>query len=152
MRTALKGIIHGKRIELEQEPGFADGQTVTVEIRALEQKAESRAASEVPPVETWLGRLVFEPNILPGERIVKGTHLAAEVLVQELAAGQTEEGLLKAHPELTQEDISALCNYARTPVDLRRSVGAWAEDAEELDKYLEWTRQQRKIRRREIEE
>jgi hypothetical protein len=28
---------------------------------------------------------------------------------------------------------------------IRRSAGAWADDAEELDKYLEWNRQQRKI-------
>jgi hypothetical protein len=34
---------------------------------------------------------------------------------------------------------------------LRRSFGAWAADGEELDKYLEWNRQQRKIGRREIE-
>jgi hypothetical protein len=27
---------------------------------------------------------------------------------------------------------------------LRRSAGAWAEDAEKLDKYLDWIRQQRK--------
>ena len=35
---------------------------------------------------------------------------------------------------------------------LRRSFGAWAEDAEELDAYLEWNRQQRKQSRRGIEE
>lgn len=34
---------------------------------------------------------------------------------------------------------------------LLRSFGAWAADGEELDKYLEWNRQQRKIGRREIE-
>jgi hypothetical protein len=34
---------------------------------------------------------------------------------------------------------------------IRRSFGGWAEDAEELDKYLEWNRQQRKIERRPIE-
>jgi hypothetical protein len=34
---------------------------------------------------------------------------------------------------------------------IRRSAGAWAEDAEELDKYLEWNRQQRKVGRAEIE-
>ncbi len=34
---------------------------------------------------------------------------------------------------------------------LRRLAGAWAEDAEELDRYLEWNRQQRKLPRREIE-
>jgi hypothetical protein len=30
---------------------------------------------------------------------------------------------------------------------IRRSAGAWANDAEELDKYLEWNRRQRKIGR-----
>lgn len=34
---------------------------------------------------------------------------------------------------------------------LRRSFGAWAEDAGELDEYLEWNRRQRKLGRREIE-
>jgi hypothetical protein len=33
---------------------------------------------------------------------------------------------------------------------LRRAFGAWAEDGDELDKYLEWNRQQRKIARPEI--
>jgi uncharacterized protein (DUF433 family) len=153
MATTLRGVIRGKLIELEKEPGFTDGQTVAVEIRPLEDKQGAGApASQIPGVETWMDRLVFEPSILPLERIVKGTDLAAEALVQELEAGQTEEGLLKAHPELTRDDVAALRNYARTPVGLRRSVGAWAEDVEELDKYLEWTRQQRKIPRREIEE
>jgi hypothetical protein len=34
---------------------------------------------------------------------------------------------------------------------LRRAAGAWAEDAEELDEYLEWSCRQRKIGRRELE-
>jgi hypothetical protein len=33
---------------------------------------------------------------------------------------------------------------------LRRSAGSWAEEADELDKYLEWNRQQRKGQRREL--
>jgi hypothetical protein len=33
---------------------------------------------------------------------------------------------------------------------LRRAFGGWAEDAEELDTYLEWNRQQRKMSRPEI--
>ena len=34
---------------------------------------------------------------------------------------------------------------------LRRSAGAWAEDAEQLDRYLAWSREQRKRGRRELE-
>ena len=57
-----------------------------------------------------------------------------------------------AHPELSPNDLDAVRRYARVPEGMRRSFGGWAEDAEELDKYLEWTRQQRKLPRREIEE
>ncbi len=33
----------------------------------------------------------------------------------------------------------------------RRSAGSWAEDAEDLDEYLEWNRQQRKASRPSLE-
>jgi hypothetical protein len=35
---------------------------------------------------------------------------------------------------------------------LRRAFGAWSADTEELDRFLEWNRQQRKVGRRGIEE
>jgi hypothetical protein len=38
------------------------------------------------------------------------------------------------------------------PEGIGRSFGDWADDAEELDEYLDWTRQHRKLRRRGIEE
>lgn len=31
---------------------------------------------------------------------------------------------------------------------LRRTYGAWADDAEDLDAFIEWSRQQRKIERK----
>jgi hypothetical protein len=98
-----------------------------------------------------MDRLVYDSAIDPLERIVKGTRLQVEALVAELKGGRSDEQLMKAHSELTLEDVQALHNYAKCPVGLRRSFGAWAEDADELDKYLEWNRQQRKLSRREIE-
>jgi hypothetical protein len=35
---------------------------------------------------------------------------------------------------------------------LRRAFGAWTDASEELDRYLEWNRQQRKVGRPEIEQ
>src|SRR5437867_10319562 len=35
---------------------------------------------------------------------------------------------------------------------IRRAFGAWAEDAEDLDKFLEWNREQRKVGRRRIDD
>ena len=82
--SGLRGVIHGKLIELNEEPGLPDGQEVTVALQPLRQ-----------------------------------THDHATPLRQ-------GEGL-------------------------RRSEGAWAEDAAALDRYLEWNRQQRKISRRGME-
>ncbi len=79
--SALRGVIHGKLIELAEEAGLPDGQEVTVSLKPVEP-------SETP-----------------------------------LPAGE----------------------------GLRRSFGGWAEDAEELDQFLEWNRQQRKINRPEID-
>lgn len=41
--TDLRGVIHGKTIELQQEPGIPDGQEVSVTVRPL--------ASRLPPRE-----------------------------------------------------------------------------------------------------
>ena len=42
-RTVLTGVIHGKTIQLEEAPGFPDGQQVTVVLRP---KAEQLAPGE----------------------------------------------------------------------------------------------------------
>jgi hypothetical protein len=78
--TVLRGVVHGKTIELEQEPGLPDGQAVTVVVQPLDA-----GGARLPPGE-----------------------------------------------------------------GIRRSAGAWADEAAELDEYLEWNRQQRKVGRREI--
>ena len=83
---------------------------------------------------------------------MKGTGLLAEALVAESEQCPGDDEMLNAHPELVKEDLVALRNYALAPAGLRQAFGGWAEDAEELDEYLEWTRQQRKIGRREIED
>jgi hypothetical protein len=48
--------------------------------------------------------------------------------------------------------VETVRQYASVPEGLRRSFGGWVEDAEELDEYLDWTRQQRKARRPEVQE
>lgn len=78
--TVYKGVVHGKTIELDQEPGLPEGQSVTVTVEPD-------------------GAL---PNLPSGE-------------------------------------------------GLRRSAGAWAEDATALDAYLEWNRHHRKQGRQELD-
>jgi hypothetical protein len=82
--SGLRGVIHGRTIELHEEPGLPDGQEVAVALQPIRQVHNDTAP---------------------------------------LAQGE----------------------------GLRRSAGAWAEDAAELDAYLEWNRQQRKMSRRGME-
>ena len=82
MKDTITGIVHGRTIELDEEPGLPDGQLVLVTL--------SRAS----------------------------------------AAPSDDEG----------REI------------LRRAAGAWSDDIEGLDRYLEWNRQQRKNDRRDLTE
>jgi hypothetical protein len=45
--TIIQGVIHGKTIELEQEPGLPDGQQVEVTVRPLLKEQSAR----LPPGE-----------------------------------------------------------------------------------------------------
>ncbi|MGD9644969.1 MAG: hypothetical protein AB7U73_04600 [Pirellulales bacterium] len=82
MSSAIKGIVHGRIIELDEAPGLPDGAEVVVFVRPRDTNS--------------------------GERLPPG------------------EGL-------------------------RRSAGAWADDPEGLDAYLEWNRRQRKVGRAPLE-
>ena len=112
--------------------------------------APKQLRPEEPPPE-WLERLTVDPSVAPGKHLIKGTRLLAEDLARLVEEGRSNEDLRQLHPELTAEDIHAVHQYAQVPAGLRRSFGGWADDAEELDKYLEWNRQQRELSRPEIE-
>lgn len=129
--AVLTGVIHGKTIELDAEPELPDGQRVSV-----------RVEPEEPPPK-WLERFTVDPSIALGKLVVVGTRLLADDLVRLVEEGWTDEQLRRLHPELTPEDVDAVRQYAKVPEGLRLSFGGWAEDAEELDKYLEWIREHR---------
>ena len=57
-------------------------------------------------------RIVVDPEILAGKPVIRGTRLAVEFILELLAAGQSEEDLLKDYPGLTREDILACLSYA----------------------------------------
>ena len=138
--ATVKGVIHGKTIELDQETGLPEGQRIAVDVRPLDE----------PPA--WLERFVVDPTVRPGKFVIRGTQLLVDDLVQLVNEGCSDAELRQAHPELSSADLAAIHNYSRVPDGIRRSFGGWVEDADELDQYLDWTRQQRNLRRRGIEE
>lgn len=60
----------------------------------------------------WQDRIEVNPKILVGKPIIKGTRLAVEFIAELLAERWTHEQILKSYPQLTDEDIWAVMQYA----------------------------------------
>lgn len=52
------------------------------------------------------------PSIMMGKPVVAGTRITVELIVERLAAGETIEQLLDAHPRLSRESIYAALDFA----------------------------------------
>ncbi len=59
--------------------------------------------------------IVSDPSIMLGKPVVSGTRITVESILEKLAAGETVEQLLDAHPRLTRDGVlSALAFAAET--------------------------------------
>ena len=56
--------------------------------------------------------IVSDPQILMGKPVVAGTRISVELILDNLAAGETIEQLLAAHPHLTREGVQAALRFA----------------------------------------
>jgi len=63
-------------------------------------------------VKNWRERISINPNICHGKPCIKGTRIWVSLIVDNLAAGATEEEILDAYPSLTKDDIKAALAYA----------------------------------------
>ncbi|PTL36460.1 hypothetical protein CLG94_03625 [Candidatus Methylomirabilis limnetica] len=57
-------------------------------------------------------RIESNPAIMMGKPVVAGTRITVELILEKLAAGETVEQLLAAHPRLTREGILAALDFA----------------------------------------
>lgn len=145
MITTFRTTVRGRTIELPWDLGLPADRIIEVTIKTC---PEVESPPE-PLLPAWLERLEVEPSGAPGRFVIKGTQLRAESLLEE---GKSDEELLRTHPELTPEDVMALRDYAKAPLSFRQMSGLSAEEAEELDKFVEETYRLRRISGREIEE
>jgi len=60
----------------------------------------------------WPERIVVDPETLAGKPVIRGTRIAVELVLELLAAGQSEGEILANYPGLTPEDILACLSYA----------------------------------------
>jgi uncharacterized protein (DUF433 family) len=57
--------------------------------------------------------IVSDPRIMMGKAVVAGTRITVELILEKLAAGETIEQILDAHPRLTREAIQAALAFAK---------------------------------------
>jgi len=59
-----------------------------------------------------LDRISIDPEVCFGKPCIKGTRIWVSLILDFLASGETENGILAAYPQLQQEDIRAALAYA----------------------------------------
>jgi len=58
------------------------------------------------------GRIRSDPAVLAGKPVIVGTRITVELILDKLAAGESTDQLLEAHPRLTEDGIAAALAFA----------------------------------------
>jgi len=56
--------------------------------------------------------VVSDPSIMMGEPVIAGTRITVELILEKLAAGETIDQILEAHPRLCRDAIHEALSFA----------------------------------------
>lgn len=56
--------------------------------------------------------IISDPKVMMGKPVIAGTRITVELVLEKLAAGETVEQILAAHPRLTREAVQAALAFA----------------------------------------
>lgn len=70
---------------------------------------------------TWSDRITFNPAVMGGKPCIRGMRVTVGTIVGLIAAGRSEEEILRAYPYLESADLRAALGYA-----------AWRSEEREL--------------------
>ncbi len=56
--------------------------------------------------------IVSDPKVMMGKPVIAGTRITVELILEKLAAGETVDQILDAHPRLTREAVQAALAFA----------------------------------------
>ncbi|ABD88309.1 DUF433 domain-containing protein [Rhodopseudomonas palustris] len=57
-------------------------------------------------------RIEFNPDVMGGKPVIRGTRVPVELILRKLGAGLPAAAILADHPRLTQDDILAAQAFA----------------------------------------
>lgn len=60
----------------------------------------------------WRDRISVDPQVCHGKVCVKGTRIMVSVILDNLAAGEPADSILRSYPSLVADDIQAVLGYA----------------------------------------
>ena len=60
----------------------------------------------------YKGLIESNPSIMMGKPVIVNTRITVELILEKLAAGETIEQILEAHPRLTKEGVLAALEFA----------------------------------------
>ena len=70
---------------------------------------------------TPLDRIAIDPQVCFGKPCIKGTRIWVSLILDFLASGETESGILAAYPQLQPEDIRAALAYAAAQIPIEKA-------------------------------
>ena len=62
-------------------------------------------------------RIEMNPRVCNGKPVIKGTRIPVSVILEQIAEGESWDGLLSGYPELSRADIQAALLYAKSSLD-----------------------------------
>lgn len=68
--------------------------------------------AKVKKMETKKPIVVSDPAIMMGKPVIAGTRITVELILEKLAAGETVEQIINAHPRLTEDAIKEALSFA----------------------------------------
>jgi uncharacterized protein (DUF433 family) len=52
-----------------------------------------------------LDRIIYDPAILGGKPIIRGTRISVEMILEWIASGATRDDIVRRHPHLSTADV-----------------------------------------------
>ena len=80
-----------------------------------------------------MGRITFNPNVLGGKPIIRGTRISVDFILELLSSGMSIDEILKDYKHLKKEDILESLDYASkvikreeviSPIGVKRKIDA----------------------------
>ncbi|MBI2076303.1 MAG: DUF433 domain-containing protein [Candidatus Aenigmarchaeota archaeon] len=59
-----------------------------------------------------MSEIVFNPKILGGKPVIKGTRISVDFILELLSSGMSVDDIIREYPHLKRQDILAALNYA----------------------------------------